>query len=44
MHFDNPGLNDYYFIDPHWLYDVFRRVCTSSALTSSQIDSKYLNS
>ena len=43
MYFDNPGLNDYYFIDPHWLYYVFCRVCTSSMLTcSSKIDSKYI--
>ena len=43
MHFDNLGLNDYYFIDPHWLYYVFCRVCTSSMLTcSSKIDSKYI--
>ena len=40
MHFDSPGLSDYYFIDPHWLYDVFYRVCTSSEFTSSRIDSK----
>ena len=43
MHFDNLGLGDYYFIDPHWLYYVFCQVCTSSMLTcSSKIDSKYI--
>ena len=42
MHFDNLGLSDYYFIDPHWLYYVFCQVCISSMLTcSSKIDSKY---
>ena len=43
MHLDYPGLSDYYFIDPHWLYNVFRRVCTSSMLTSSSINSKSHN-
>ena len=37
LHFDNLDLSDYYFIDPHWLYDVFSQVCTPSVLTSNKI-------
>ena len=40
MYFDYPGLTDYYFIDPHWLYDLLCRVCTSPFLSSCKIDSK----
>ena len=41
IHFDHPGLSDYYFIDPHWLYDLFCHVCTSPTLLArNKVDSK----
>ena len=38
MHFDNLGLSDYYFIDPHWLFDVFCQVHTSMRNVNNKID------
>ena len=40
LYFDYPGLTDCYFIDPHWLYGLLCRVCTSPLLASCKIDSK----
>jgi len=39
MHFDFPGVSEYYFIDPHWLYGVFSQVC-KYPVHSSRINSK----
>ena len=41
LHFDNSDLSDYYFIDPHWLYDVFCQVCTTSVLISNNINCEW---
>ena len=41
LHFDNSDLSDYYFIDPHWLYDVFCQVCTTSVLISNDINCEW---
>ena len=41
LHFDNLDLSDYYFIDPHWLYDVFCQVCSPSVLTKNQISCEW---
>jgi len=40
MHFDNLGLSDYYFIDPHWLFDIFCQVHTSMINVNHKIDGK----
>jgi len=41
MHFDYLGLSNYYFIDPHWLYDIFCQVHTSMMGVNSKIDGKH---
>jgi len=38
MHFDSLGLSDYYFIDPHWLFDIFCQVHTSMRNVNNKID------
>ncbi|XP_065917168.1 leucine-rich repeat serine/threonine-protein kinase 1-like isoform X2 [Dysidea avara] len=38
MHFDSLGLSDYYFIDPHWLFDVFCRVHSSMINVNCKIN------
>ena len=37
LHYDTSDLCDYYFIDPHWLYDVFCLLCTPSVLNKNNI-------
>ena len=41
LHYDTSDLCDYYFIDPHWLYDVFCLICTPSVLSRNNISCEW---